>query len=227
MTESGYTMIPDLLVSEFGLITAAVFGVVRRYEQMGNGKCTASQARIGERCGISRGCAIAHLNLLVKAGYLTQETIFGVGVVYKTTSKLTYSSGEQEVFTKSTPTCTSGEHKETLLRDSLRDSSCSPNEHLTPPTAKANDPADEFTWAVRQATGIPGGRADAAAIADWFQKGATIEDVKAAMAWRSENGLPAVRVITKLSGGVETARLRRIQGSGNGKHQPEGNIFGL
>jgi len=77
VTESGYTMIPDILVKEFGLVTAAAFGIVWRYEQMDSGTCTVSQSKIGERCGISRSCAILHLNLLVKAGAISPSAVIG------------------------------------------------------------------------------------------------------------------------------------------------------
>jgi hypothetical protein len=197
--KSNYTMIPDLLIVEFGLITSAVFGVVWRYEQMSSETCTVSQAKIGKRCGISRSCAIIHLNLLVSSGYLTQETINGIGVVYKTTPKLTYSPNEYEVSSRNIPTYPAGEYKETLLRDSLRDSSW------------------PFLDMLTQCIGLLPSTGDIPKIESMEKSGAIIDDVQSAIAWRKENGKPPVKTIGQLAGGVETSRLKRIQ-NGNGNY---------
>jgi DNA-binding Lrp family transcriptional regulator len=70
----GWTPLIDNLVREYGLITAAVFGVAWRHCQMRNGICTASQERLAEMLGITRRSVIKHMAKLVIAGYLCDQT---------------------------------------------------------------------------------------------------------------------------------------------------------
>lgn len=194
MTESNYTMIPDILIDEFGLITASVYGIVWRYGRMDSGTCTVSQSKIASRCGISRSCAIVHLNLLVKEEYLTQKTIDGIGVVYKTTPKITYSSGEQDVSTKRIPTYSPGEHKESLLRDTLR-----------------HKDDWEIQLIAERVTGLMMCQADIQILQGWEKLKVTEDDMRAALQWRLDHGKKPVKTIGDLDGGVITCRNKRVQ----------------
>jgi hypothetical protein len=134
----GWSPVIDSIVAELGPITAVVFGVVWRYCQMEKGTCTASQEIIASRSGIARQNVIRHLKRLVAAGYLSETIIKGIGAIYSDTGKagLTQTIKAGNVSRKMTrpvtkddtgvsriitPTCHDSLHKESLLRDSLRD----------------------------------------------------------------------------------------------------------
>ena len=63
-----------MLVQEFGLVTAAVFGAVWRYCQMENRVCNASTRTIADDLGMEHGTVLRHIKKLCKAGYLRDET---------------------------------------------------------------------------------------------------------------------------------------------------------
>ena len=63
-----------MLVREFGLVTAAVFGAVWRYCQMENRVCNASTRTIADDLGMEHGTVLRHIKKLCKAGYLRDET---------------------------------------------------------------------------------------------------------------------------------------------------------
>jgi len=63
-----------VLVREFGLVTAAVFGAVWRYCQMENRVCNASTRTIADDLGMEHGTVLRHIKKLCKAGYLRDET---------------------------------------------------------------------------------------------------------------------------------------------------------
>lgn len=207
MSESNYTMVPDILIEKFGLITASVYGIVWRYGNMDSGICTASQTKIGKRCGVSRSCAVIHLNLLVKNGYITQKTIDGIGVVYRTTQKITYSSGGQDVSTKRIPTYPAGEYKESLLRDNLIDKN-----------------AWEIQVIAERVTGLMSSQADIKTLQEWEKSAVIEDDLRSALSWRQDNNKGPIKTISQLSGGVMTARNKRLQ---TNSRQPEGNPLGL
>jgi hypothetical protein len=50
---------------------------------------------------------------------------------------------------------------------------------------------------------------------EWYKKGTTVDDIKAAISWRVDNEKKAVKTISQLAGGVEVSRQRRIQGFSN------------
>ncbi len=70
----GWTPIIDALVDQFGLITAAVFGVAWRYCQMEDGVCRASLETIGNRIGLDKSTVMRHFATLVEHGYLKDLT---------------------------------------------------------------------------------------------------------------------------------------------------------
>jgi DNA-binding transcriptional ArsR family regulator len=91
----GWTPVSEILIEEFGLITAAVFGRVRRFCQMRNGQCTASLQTIGDSLGISPRTVANHLKLLVDAGYLTAERRHGRTTAYRDLGLLNDEDGSE------------------------------------------------------------------------------------------------------------------------------------
>lgn len=69
-----FTPLLDSLVKEHGLITAAVWGRVYRYEQMSSGKCVASHETLSEGLNISKRTLIRHLDILIDKEYITDHT---------------------------------------------------------------------------------------------------------------------------------------------------------
>ncbi len=67
-----HTRIFDELVSEFGLVGAAVYGVVWRYCQMRDGACRASYETLGAEIGVEKSTVRRHVRKLRDAQYLAQ-----------------------------------------------------------------------------------------------------------------------------------------------------------
>ena len=67
-----HTRIFDELVSEFGLVGAAVYGVVWRYCQMRDGACHASYETLGAEIGVEKSTVRRHVRKLRDAQYLAQ-----------------------------------------------------------------------------------------------------------------------------------------------------------
>ena len=78
----GFTPAIDTIVDELGFMCAGVFGVIWRYCQMGDGKCTASQSRLAEKLGVNVRTIQRCAEKLVTAGYLRVIVKKGVGVEY-------------------------------------------------------------------------------------------------------------------------------------------------
>lgn len=78
----GFTPAIDTIVEELGFVCAGVFGVVWRYCQMGDGKCTASQSKMASKLGMSVRTIQRCTEKLVSAGYLKSVVIEGLGVEY-------------------------------------------------------------------------------------------------------------------------------------------------
>jgi len=99
----GFTPLIDGVVSEVGLITAAVFGKAWRYCQMADGVCKAAQERIADELDISRATVNTHLKKLCEAGYLRDNTpnLVGLPHEYADTGKANLSIS----FTGITTTC--------------------------------------------------------------------------------------------------------------------------
>lgn len=71
---SGYTIAPDVLVQEYGYVTALVWGRAWRYCQMDDGVCRASLEKMAEGLGMSERTIIRHLDSLCEGGYLFDTT---------------------------------------------------------------------------------------------------------------------------------------------------------
>jgi hypothetical protein len=78
-----------------------------------------------------------------------------------------------------------------------------------------NDLEDVFFRQVMVATGIMAVQTDIPVMLEWYKKGTTVDDIKAAISWRVDNEKKAVKTISQLAGGVEVSRQRRIQGFSN------------
>jgi len=111
----GFTPIIDSIVSELGLMSAAVFGKVWRYSQMPDGVCTASQERMAGELGITRISVNQHLKILVASGYLKDLTpsLVGKPHTYADTGKagvlISFTANKQPVNEINT-TCKNGLH---------------------------------------------------------------------------------------------------------------------
>ena len=69
-----FTPILDILAAQFGLVTAAVYGVVHRHCQMRDGVCRASTRRMAQLLGTTHITVQRHLRILVENGYLEDLT---------------------------------------------------------------------------------------------------------------------------------------------------------
>jgi len=88
----GFTPCIDAIVKEYGLVTAAVFGVIWRYCQMEDDTCWASHETIGEKIGLTRQAIGEHAAKLVKSGYLEIiESDPGSTIHYRDTGKANVS----------------------------------------------------------------------------------------------------------------------------------------
>lgn len=96
MKLTGFTPLSDLLVKRHGLITAAVYGKVWRYQDA-YGKCTASAERIGSEIGVSDRTVYRHLTTLENDGYLTINRRPGHSSIIWVTGKLSYRTVVEEV----------------------------------------------------------------------------------------------------------------------------------
>ncbi len=69
-----YTPVFPEIAVEFGLITAAVYGVVWRYAQMRDGHCHASYERLASDIGITARTLSTHVGKLQEAGLLSVQS---------------------------------------------------------------------------------------------------------------------------------------------------------
>ena len=83
----GFTPAIDTIVDELGFMCAGVFGVIWRYCQMSDGKCTASQSKLAEKLGVSVHTVQRHAERLINSGYLRAVVKDGIGVEYYDTGK--------------------------------------------------------------------------------------------------------------------------------------------
>lgn len=70
----GFTPLPDILVEQVGITTAAVWGRMWRYCQMDGGVCQASLETLARELGLHRTTIIQHVDVLVKGGYFIDKT---------------------------------------------------------------------------------------------------------------------------------------------------------
>lgn len=73
-TLSGFTPAPDVLIQEYGHITALVWGRIWRYCQMSDGVCRAKLETIAAELGMSERTIMRHIEPLVEDGYLMDTT---------------------------------------------------------------------------------------------------------------------------------------------------------
>lgn len=73
-TWSGFTPAPDILIKEYGYMTALVWGRVWRYCQMSDGICRASIDTIAKELGMADNTIVRHLEPLCRDGYLDDTT---------------------------------------------------------------------------------------------------------------------------------------------------------
>ena len=71
---SGFTPVLDTMIRQYGLITAAIYGIIWRYAQMDDKICNASLEKIGKRLNVSGKTAERHIKKLCSDGYLTDLT---------------------------------------------------------------------------------------------------------------------------------------------------------
>ena len=69
-----FTPLYDLVAAQYGVITAAVYGVVHRHCKMRKGVCNASTRRMAQLLGMDDVTVLRHLHLLVDARCLEDLT---------------------------------------------------------------------------------------------------------------------------------------------------------
>ena len=69
-----FTPILDIIAAQFGLVTAAVYGVVHRHCLMRDGICRASTRRMARLLGTTHITVQRHIRILVENGYLEDLT---------------------------------------------------------------------------------------------------------------------------------------------------------
>ncbi len=72
--EATFTMVYDAMAKKWGLVTAAVYGVVHRYCLLRDGNCYASTRRIGELIGLSHYTVQRELKFLAEMGFIEDLT---------------------------------------------------------------------------------------------------------------------------------------------------------
>jgi len=73
-TMSGFTPAPDILIAEYGFVTALVWGRAWRFCQMVDGVCRASIEKLALSLGMSERTIIRHMETLCEGGYLLDTT---------------------------------------------------------------------------------------------------------------------------------------------------------
>ena len=71
---SGFTPAPDVLIKQYGYVTALIWGKVWRYCQMSDGVCRAAIDKLAEELGMSDNTIMRHLSPLCDNGYLYDST---------------------------------------------------------------------------------------------------------------------------------------------------------
>lgn len=127
----GFTPLMDVLIQEYGLVTAAVWGRMWRYAQQDDKVCTAANEKIARELGLDRRTIIRHIKTLVDNGYVIDETpdIKHKPHIYSMTDKATVRvlvEGVTESHTYPvggvTESHTRGDresHKESIKKDSI------------------------------------------------------------------------------------------------------------
>lgn len=69
-----YLPLFDHIVRNVGTVSAAVYGVIWRYCQTGDGRCWATHKIIGRELAVSPRTVVRHLEILREAGYIAVES---------------------------------------------------------------------------------------------------------------------------------------------------------
>jgi len=119
---SGFTPAPDVLITEFGFVTALVWGKVWRYCQMSDGICRAKLETLAGQLGMSVRTIIRHIEPLVRAGYLKDITpeLKNRPHIYADTGKVRIRISVEATMTKSHSTMTESHSRHD--RESLEES---------------------------------------------------------------------------------------------------------
>ena len=119
---SGFTPAPDVLITEFGFVTALVWGKVWRYCQMSDGICRAKLETLAGQLGMSVRTIIRHIDPLVDGGYLKDVTpdLKNRPHIYADTGKVRIKISVEATMTKSHSTVT--ESHSHYDRESLEES---------------------------------------------------------------------------------------------------------
>jgi len=75
---------------------------------------------------------------------------------------------------------------------------------------------DSLINVLESRTGLTLSCSETELIAKWEKAGVQESDIVDAIQWRNDNNLAPLKRISQLAGGVETSRLKRVQG-GNGR----------
>lgn len=98
-----------------------------------------------------------------------------------------------------------------LLQEGLKErNKIKERDHTQPEFADI--PVDPFITMLSRVTGLLPNGNDLGMITRWQHEGVTEDDIRDALQWRKDNHKPPIKVISNLAGGVETSRLKRIQG---------------
>ena len=114
----GFTPIIDTMAERYGLVGAAVFGIVWRHCQMKRGVCDASIGTMAEKIGASTRTIQRHLRQLCTDGYLVDLTpdLNGRPHTYQDTGKagLAVVISASEPMTQSHTTYDTESYKDTI-----------------------------------------------------------------------------------------------------------------
>lgn len=119
---SGFTPAPDVLITQYGFITALVWGKIWRYCQMSDGVCRAKLETLAEQLGMSTRTIIRHIEPMVEGGYLKDLTpdLKNRPHIYADTGKIRIRISIEAAMTESHSTMTESHSRHD--RESLEES---------------------------------------------------------------------------------------------------------
>jgi len=79
MKTDDWTPAPDIIVKEFGLLTATLFGRIWRYCQGDSKICSVSQGNIANELGVTRSVINREIKKLIDAGYIVGAKSKNIG----------------------------------------------------------------------------------------------------------------------------------------------------
>ena len=90
----GYSMAPDALIQRYGYQVALVWGKLYRYCQMKDGNCSRSKPKMAAELRMKVDTVRAHIELLVRDGYYSEEIRPGQTSIYRDTGRLRMIEGQ-------------------------------------------------------------------------------------------------------------------------------------